>query len=301
MRMKFCKNPAAPLWLRIVLAVLIGVGITNTICLLNKPVVITEDAHRTLVVNELMKRTVKVVTARGSGTGTMVTRRTADGTVVHLVWTAAHVVQSCRSFDTTLAGPKVRWAPCMVLIPKYQNGELVSSSAFVADVVQYSNSDIGMDLAILRVRAATFPDDTTEFYLDKELPPVGQDLIHVGCMFGDFHSFTTGVLSQYGRTVGGKIFDQITTLIYPGSSGGGVYLPDGRYVGMASMLRTSGVGLITPIRHMIAWATKTHCLWALDSSVQMPNLATLNAWPIESDGEALPPPPATLDPMATVR
>jgi len=299
--MKLCKNPAAPLWLRIVLAVSIGVGITNTIYLLNKPAVITEDASRTLVVNKLMERTVKVVTAQGTGTGTLVTRRTADGTVVHLVWTVAHVVQSCRSFDTTLVGPKVKWAPCTVLIPKYQNGELVSSAAFVADVVQYSNSDIGMDLAILRVRADAFPAATTEFYLDKELPPVGQELIHVGCMFGDFHSFTTGVLSQYGRTVGVKSFDQITTLIYPGSSGGGVYLPDGRYVGMASMLRAGGVGLITPIRHMIDWATKTHCLWALDASVQMPNLAVLSAWPVESDGKALPPAPAIPDLLIPVR
>ena len=296
--MKKQVRPAAlsTVWLRAILVIAIcGAGLMGYAWLdTSQPA--AQVSNRDLVITRIMDRTVRVEVEHGFGTGNLVTRKTQDGRTVHLVLTAAHVVESCRSVVPGLAGPYIKWLPCKVSIPVYQEGQLVGIRTFAADVVQYSNKDTGQDLALLLVHAEGFTSATTEFYLDKRLPGIGQELLHVGCMFGDFHSFTTGVLSQYGRTILGRLFDQTTTIIYPGSSGGGLFLPDGRYIGMASMLRTGGVGFVTPIRRILEWSTKAGCRWVLDPGVQAPSLDKLTQWSVENDGSALPLPAACDEP-----
>ena len=62
-------------------------------------------------------------------------------------------------------------------------------------------------------------------------------------------------MSQVGRVLdlgsgGGTVFDQTTVTAFPGSSGGGVFLTDGKYVGM--LVRGAGetFNLIVPVRRM---------------------------------------------------
>ena len=75
------------------------------------------------------------------------------------------------------------------------------------------------------------------------------------------NSMTDGIMSQHGRLINKKEFDQVTVVAFPGSSGGGVYLENGLYVGMLVRgARTQGFNLIVPIRRIRAWAEKANVL-----------------------------------------
>jgi hypothetical protein len=156
----------------------------------------------------------------------------------------------------------------------------------IAGVIKYSNADYGEDLAVLMIRLKNaYPlSASAKFHPDHNyIPPVGVDLSHCGSLLGQFgaNSYTTGVLSQTGRLLEGKgaskpVFDQVTAVAFPGSSGGGVYLKDdGVYI---------GINFIVPIRRIHGWATKAKIEWAIDPAAPMPSLAEIDKIPVEDDG-----------------
>ena len=100
------------------------------------------------------------------------------------------------------------------------------------------------------------------------------------------NSMTTGIVSQQGRLIGGgnkKVFDQTTCPGFPGSSGGGVYLTDGHYMGM--LVRGAGetFNLIVPVRRMIWWAKEAGVEWAI-TDAPMPTDAQMGKLPCEDVG-----------------
>ena len=95
---------------------------------------------------------------------------------------------------------------------------------------------------------------------------------------------TTGIVSQVGRTLGKVEFDQTTVTAFPGSSGGGVFLTDGRYVGMLVRGAGEGFNLMVPVRRMIEWAEVNELMWAIDPTVAMPSMETIEEIPIEDSG-----------------
>ena len=159
-----------------------------------------------------------------------------------------------------------------------------------AEVLKYSESEDGHDLALLRVRKLNFVTDSVVFHLGKEIPPLGQDLLHVGSLLGQFgaNSMTSGIMSQHGRILkdlNKHIFDQTTCTAFPGSSGGGVFLKhDGnaRYVGMLVRGAGEGFNLIVPVRRMISYCEEIKIMWALDKNIPMPAEAELKKMPIEN-------------------
>ena len=159
-----------------------------------------------------------------------------------------------------------------------------------AEVLKYSESEDGHDLALLRVRKLNFVTDSVIFYLDKNIPPLGTDLLHVGSLLGQFgaNSMTDGIYSQHGRVIKSlnkRIFDQTTCTAFPGSSGGGVYLKhDGnaRYVGMLVRGAGEGFNLIVPVRRMVEYCEQHKIMWALDPKVKMPTEEELKKIPIEN-------------------
>jgi len=169
-----------------------------------------------------------------------------------------------------------------------QNGRTVGRLQMDAEVLKYSESEDGHDLALLRVRKLNFVTDSVVFYLDKEIPPLGQDLLHVGSLLGQFgaNSMTSGIMSQHGRVLKNlnkRIFDQTTCTAFPGSSGGGVYLKtDARYVGMLVRGAGEGFNLIVPVRRMVKYCEEHKIMWALDGKVPMPSEEELNKMPIEN-------------------
>jgi S1-C subfamily serine protease len=239
------------------------------------------------VVNHLQTVSVTVGAGRGTGSGILITR---GG--VNFVWTAAHVVDGLRKTREVIDGATgtkrvvVEFDDAKVIQMLIEDGRKVGQLEFDAKVIRYSDADNGEDLAILMVRKKNLVSANTVFYNEKENPSLGTDLWHVGSLLGQMgaNSLTSGIVSQHGRLHGGKVFDQTTVTAFPGSSGGGVFTKDGRYVGM--LVRGAGeqFNLIVPIRRMRDWAKKAKVEWALDEKLKMPSAEELEKMPIEDTG-----------------
>ena len=217
----------------------------------------------------------------GEGSGVIFTRKDSKGNVVNFVWTAAHVIDNLRSTRKVVVNGSsktlVEFKDPLVVKEIRQDGRTVGRLQMDAEVLKYSDATDGHDLALLRVRKFNFVKDTVTFYLDKEIPPLGEDLLHVGSLLGQMgaNSMTDGIYSQHGRLIKSlnkHVFDQTTCTAFPGSSGGGVYLKsDARYVGMLVRGAGEGFNLIVPVRRMADYAEKHKIMWALDKNVKMPS------------------------------
>jgi hypothetical protein len=228
----------------------------------------------------------------GEGSGVIFTRKDPKGNLVNFVWTAAHVVDNMRLTKRVLVDGTyktiVHFKDPVVIKEIRQNGRTVGRLQMDAEVLKYSESEDGHDLALLRVRKLNFVTDSVVFYLDENISPLGTDLLHVGSLLGQFgaNSMTSGIMSQHGRVIKSlnkRIFDQTTCTAFPGSSGGGVYLKsDAKYVGMLVRGAGEGFNLIVPVRRMVEYCEKHKIMWALDPKVAMPTEEELDKMPIEN-------------------
>jgi len=237
--------------------------------------------------------------AAGEGSGVIFTRKDADGNLVNFVWTAAHVIDNLRTERKVLVNGSqktiVEFKDPLVVKEIRQDGRTVGRLQMDAEVLKYSESEDGHDLALLRIRKFNFVTDSANFYLDKRIPPLGTDLLHVGSLLGQMgaNSMTDGIYSQHGRILkhlNKHSFDQTTCTAFPGSSGGGVFLKtdkDARYVGMLVRGAGEGFNLIVPVRRMISYCEKHKIMWALDKSVKMPTEDELKKMPIENTPKAV--------------
>tara|TARA_Y100000310_G_C20667299_1_gene808302 strand:- start:1379 stop:2320 length:942 start_codon:yes stop_codon:yes gene_type:complete len=229
--------------------------------------------------------------SNGEGSGVIFSRKDKDGQLVNLVWTAGHVIDNLRSTRKTVINGAlktiVEFKDPMVVKEIRQNGRTVGRLQMDAEVLKYSDAKDGHDLALLRVRKLNFVTDTVTFYLDKEIPKLGEDLLHVGSLLGQMgaNSMTDGIYSQHGRIlkeINKRVFDQTTCTAFPGSSGGGVYLKsDARYVGMLVRGAGEGFNLIVPVRRMKDYAEKNKIMWALNRNIAMPTEDELEKMPVE--------------------
>lgn len=241
------------------------------------------------VAQYLQDASVTVRAGPYSGSGVMV--QTSDGQV--WIWTAAHVIAPLRHTHSVEAegGKRTRLEFDDAKIQRFHKdkteGRIVSSFMADAEVIRYSNSDNGHDLCLLRLRDKDFkPEASAKFYLDKETPPIGEDLYHCGSLLGPIgsNSLTSGIMSQHGRVFDGKIYDQTTATSFPGSSGGIVCLKgDGRYVGMLVMGAGEGFGLIVPVRRMHKWAKAVGVEFAMDPTAKVPSEEELRKQPIDDN------------------
>jgi S1-C subfamily serine protease len=167
-------------------------------------------------------------------------------------------------------------------------GRAIGKSDIEAKVIAYSDPDDGEDLALLEVLQDNFRPTTVsaKFDLTGSIQQIGTKLIHVGCTLGTYDSVSLGIISQTDRDLlkTGKMFEQTTVMGYPGSSGGGVYLEDGKYIGMLTQGAGPGLNFIIPMRRIIPWAKKMGILWALNPETPVAAVPKL------TDGtEKLPP------------
>ena len=250
----------------------------------------------------LQNISVTVKAGAGSGSGVVFTREIKDGEKtknVNFVWTAAHVLEGIRNVRTFIdteghVKKTVEFQDAEIRKKIIESGRTVGQLEMDAKVIKYSDAKNGEDLALLMIRKVGFVEDTAKFYNDEEEKGValGTQLYHVGSLLGEngSNSMTTGIMSQIGRTValsgGSKVlFDQTTVTAFPGSSGGGVFLTDGKYVGM--LVRGAGetFNLIVPIRRMRKWANEEGVLWAMDSDAKAPNLSEIEKLTVENMGD----------------
>lgn len=253
-------------------------------------------------VDQLLSVSVTVLTPRGSGSGTIFTRK-RDNDTISFIWTAAHVVSDLRYTKNVIDGKSgtqkvlVNFDDAKIAKTLLSEGREIGRTELMAQVIRYSHDE---DLALLRIRQKNFIGATTTFYLDDKIPPLSTPLIHIGSLLGESgsNSVSNGIISQHGRLIEGKVFDQTTVIAYPGSSGGGVFLTSGAYVGM--ICRGSGVGynFMAPVRRIKVWAKDAGVAFAIDMNIPLPNDDELKKLPIEDNGvtfsylEKLMPKPA---------
>lgn len=203
------------------------------------------------------------------GTGIAVRR---DGqTYILTNW---HVVDSCRR-EKQVSGPDgtrtiATFADVTVIRFVISDGTQTGKRESAASLVAYSDDKTGYDLALLKVHDASLFSEGVNFYLDREVPFIGMPLYHVGSLNGDEApiSLTTGIVSAHGRKIGPRTFDQVTVTNFPGSSGGGVFCPDGRCVGLLTRRTGETLGYMNPVREIREWAEASGVGWILDPAAE---------------------------------
>jgi len=255
------------------------------------------------VPDELQRVSVTIKAGSAQGSGTLVTRKIGEDTVT-FVWTAAHVVENLRTTRTVVTPqgtPRVliEYKDPEIVQERQQDGRRVGEVKYDCKVIKVSDADYGEDLALLMVRCkSVYPlSASAKFHKDLNyLPPIGVELSHCGSLLGQFgaNSYTTGVLSQTGRTLPMKgatvkVFDQVTAVAFPGSSGGGMFLKEnGEYIGMLTqgVMKLQGFNFIVPVRRIHAWSKTAKIEWAMNPNVPMPNLEEIDKIPVEDAGQS---------------
>ncbi len=227
------------------------------------------------------------------GSGVIKTRQ-MNGEPVNFVWTAAHVVSGLRRprsvVDSKSGTPKVivEFNDAKVIKILVEEGRDVGKMEMFAEVIRYNAEE---DFALLRLRKRGYVNKSVTFYLDVDakgndkLPNLASDVVHVGSLLGEVgsNSITKGIISQHGRLVEGKVFDQTTATSFPGSSGGGIYL-DNQCIGLVLRGAGEGFNLIGPVRRLHKWAKSAQVEWAVDDRIPMPSDEELKKLPIEDSG-----------------
>lgn len=230
--------------------------------------------------------TIRAEGSEGSG---VVKTREIDGKQVNFVWTAEHVIDSLRTVREVIdpkSGTKrqvVSYRDAEIIKELVEDGRRVGELKMDAEVIRCSDQE---DLALLRIRKRDFVAASVTFYLKEEIPPIGTDLYHVGSLLGQTgaNSMTSGIVSQIGRILDKQEFDQTTCTSFPGSSGGGVFLRSGEFVGLIVRGAGEGFNLMIPVRRVRRFAKEAGVQWAVDDAVPTPSDAELKKLPIEHTG-----------------
>src|SRR5271157_3009867 len=222
------------------------------------------------ILADLQAVSVLVKVHGGSGSGTLVTRQVGDVTKTY-VWTAGHVVREEMKKDKKTGA--VTFGNVLICQEFRYKGKSIGKSEVQAKVIAYSDPEMGEDLALLEILQDDFRPLTisARFDLTAEVQPIGTKLVHVGCTQGRYNSVSYGVISQTDIDLlkTGKMFEQTSTMAYPGSSGGGMYLEDGNYIGMLTRGVGAGLNFIVPMRRILPWAKSMNCEWALDPKIEV--------------------------------
>ena len=231
--------------------------------------------------------------SEGSG---VIYSRDVDGKKVSFVWSAGHVVSRLRTVREVI--DPVKGVPRKVIEFKdakviremrNANGRKVGEVTVDAKVIKYSDSEDGHDLALFMVRSSdmkAFGDESAKFKLDSKPIPLGTHLFHVWSLLGQLgsNSMTDGIMSQHGRIFKRTYMDQTTVVAFPGSSGGGVFLDDGTWVGMIVGGAGEGFNLTVPARRLVGdFCKKQKILWAVDPKVKV-TMADIDKMSVEDVG-----------------
>lgn len=204
-------------------------------------------------VERLQAVTVHVDTVGGGGSGVVVTRTDSRGQKRTFVWTAYHVIKG----NLNSMGVARDWV--------FQ-GALIGRANFKAKLVAF---DVDLDLALLEVRCPAFLPNTV---FSKSLrPQLGDSLTHVGNFKG--HSFSLsvsrGIVSRrdipLSTNPGGAVhYVQTDAIVWPGSSGGGIFNEAGECVGIVARTGGPGIGFFIPIYYLWSFALDNDILWAFE-------------------------------------
>lgn len=232
------------------------------------------------VFSTISSNSVSIDNAFGSCSGVVFTRK--DSTClndVSFVWTAGHLVHNTREFALQLfslesINEKVPGLLNVVTVTYYQtkNSKIISTNIQIGTVIKYSHpSTNGIDIALIRLRNPIPSTKSTVFHLEDSIPQLGDDVFTISSPYGLYGTASKGIYSFIGRIDSERAeYDQTTMPIFPGSSGAGVFLSNGKCVGFAIAIKHPSLNFILPIRKVKEWAIRENVLWALDENYPMP-------------------------------
>ena len=229
----------------------------------------------------LQEISVTVRTKETQGSGVILLRGDTN-----FVLTAGHVIRGLRHQESSINEHKERvfFNDAEVVQELIEDGRKVGVLSFTAKVISYSKAEKpGEDLGLLQLYKKRAYAKSVTFYVDN-IPPVGTNLFHCGSLLGQFgaNSMTTGIISQLGRTLDDTVYDQTSCTTFPGSSGGGVFTTDGRYIGMVVRGAGEGFNFIVPVRRIRTWTNRIKAGFVFDEKkpITIPILEeTFNAIP----------------------
>lgn len=201
--------------------------------------------------------------------GSGVIFKNADHT---FVWTAAHVLRGCQHRGDEVA----TYDDVTLITDLYKDGRRVGETRHTAKIIRYGAKH---DLAVLMADERGHGKFSATF--NCAVPEIGAPLWHVGSFHGPvgINSVSEGIISTAGRLRKGLVYDQVSLVAHPGSSGGGVFLKGtGECVGIMSRFITVGEDggfphgalLVVPTRRMKDFVLRTSCEWAMDGGVEVP-------------------------------
>ena len=252
--------------------------------------VFSQTTHESQIISNICSVSVTIDTPTSTGSGTIFTRPDWSGTnLISFIWTVGHTVDDAISVPIMflLTGPTAEFKRDFnavdVIRHKTKNGEHVSKIIVKAKVIKFSDHLKGEDIAILLIQGDTFNDRSATFMTNNYIPWQGQRTYHVGSPSGEkgHNSFSRGEVSYVGRLYLEKLYDQTTSMVLHGSSGGGVFDEDGKYIGMISRMKGSAYNFMVPARRMETWAKDQGVSWAFDPTIPMPSEKEFKQIPIE--------------------
>lgn len=238
------------------------------------------------VVQDLQDISVGIRANQSEGSGVVINRTLKDGKQVTLCLSAAHVVSGLQK----TYNKDVTFDDALLVKQIVDNGRKVGELTLNAKILKYSDPDKEDDLVLMLVRKPDYFTKSTNFYLQEEIPSVGRELYHVGNMLGSelgLNSLTKGIISQNGRVIQDKTFDQFSGGSTSGSSGGGMFIAEtGEYCGQLQRgaVNVPVMGYYAPIRRIKDWAKREKLMWVLDqNSPDLPTFEELNNIKVLSD------------------
>lgn len=205
------------------------------------------------------------------------------------IWTAAHVLESSKdtekfiNVETQKIEFKVTFKDIYVSQDIYEDGRKVGRTTRYGKVIK---SSLIEDIALIKLYGGgNWPEQSCEFA--KDTPKKGETLYHIGNFYGDLApgAFSRLNFSQHGllrklftpnnTDKDSVVFDHVTGVAHPGSSGGGVFNTNSDIVGLVSQFsgpstNAQGSFLIIPSRRIKDFSEKQKIDWAFDKSKKVP-------------------------------
>lgn len=243
----------------------------------------------------LQSISVTVKAGMSSGSGVIVTRELKENKdseetkPVNFVLTAGHVIDGLKKTNKIIDSKTgqerilVEFDYPKIMQMMIENGRRVGEINLDCKVISFSDSEVGDDLAVLMVMKHGFTDKSAKFYLDKDDVKLGTKILHVGSFLGDFgsNSMSDGIVSQNGRMINNRPYTQLSCAGFPGSSGGGIFLEDGQYIG--TLVRGAGENFVLSVPHtrLNNWVKKVGMEWLIDANISPPDLETIMEQPVD--------------------